>query len=304
MHSKNTNWHVAMTSAMKIDLRDYADILEFDTEAFIWDKKFRLDMIIIKKLSDKKADNFLVREFRAINIFEIKGIGSSIDVSAFYKSLAYAGLYASERARTSPLPANEVTINLMSRHYPRKLAAFLRHKCGFDIEKSNPGVYHVEGTAFPVRIIVTSRLPKEDFLYLFCATDDLKDSDAELLNLLGQDISDHRQLDLKAYADFIQQLYNAYSKKKGTIAMAIKKKVKSIQEMNLSEMARYIEKRDMLFSELNQEKEQQKSDYIKLSLENEKQKSENANLAAELQDCKELISRLQEELLALKNGKD
>ena len=35
MQKRNTNWHIATTSAIRIDLRDYSDILSYDTEVLI-----------------------------------------------------------------------------------------------------------------------------------------------------------------------------------------------------------------------------------------------------------------------------
>ena len=315
MKRKNTDWHVAMTSAIRIDLRDYADILDFDTEVPIWDKKFRLDMIIIKKISDRKTNNPLIQNFCPVNLFEIKGIGSSISISVFYKAIAYAGLYASERSTDTPLLAPEISVNLMSRGYPKKLIHFLRSKCKSHVEKLAPGVYHVDGFGFPIHIIITRQISRDTFLYLACATGDLGDNDIRLIEKLETDIVANRHLEPQIYDDYIHQLSNAYSTKKGAAAMAITKKVKSIYDMNLSELsrenARQKEIYDMNLSELSRENARQKELYDRekefydltlseLSKENEQNKKDNDLLKNELNACKELIEKLQKEIQELK----
>ena len=316
---KNTNWHVAATSAMKIDLRDYADILTFETEVPIWNDRFRLDMIVIQKTSEKAVENPLVQQLCPVNLFEIKGIGSSVTIPVFYKSIAYAGLYASERSASSPLLAPDLSVNLLSRNRPKKLIRFLQDKCKFEVETSSPGMYHVKGVGFPVFIIVTKELPKDDFLYLACATDDLGDRDADLVKRLGDDISANRHLDPQTYDNYLLQLHNAYSKQKGGAAVAVKKKVKAIYEMNLVELseenARQKEYIDKTLAKLSQENARQKEfidkNLAELSRKHAKQKElfdknlhdlsqQNASLSAELLECKKIIENLQKENLILK----
>ena len=255
MHKRNTNGHIATTSAIRIDLRDYSDILSYDTEVLIWKNHFRLDLIIVRKKTSDTINNPLAREFRSVNIFEIKGVKSGITIPVFYKTLAYAGLYAREHSASgeSPTQIRDLSANLLSRSYPRKLIHFLEKDCCLTIEKKSPGVYYVDHLGFPVYIIVTRQLPPKDFLYLSCVTDTLADKDMDLIEQLTQDYSTHRHLDHETYDGYFEQMYNEYSRTKGVISMAIRKKVKSIHEMTLSELSHEVTLKDKSLSELSHE---------------------------------------------------
>ena len=305
----------------------------------IWKNHFRLDLIIIRKKTSDPINNPLAHEFCSVNIFEIKGVKSGITIPAFYKTLAYAGLYASEHSTSgkSPTQIRDISANLLSHSYPRKLMHFLEKECLLPIEKKSSGVYYVDKLGFPVYIIVTRQLPPKNFLYLSCVTDTLADTDMDLIEQLTQDYFTHRHLDHESYDSYFEQLYNAYSGPKGVVSMAIKKKVKSIHEMTLSELSHEVTLKDKSLSELSHEltlkdkslSEQKKSlselshtvtlqekslseqekflseqekFLSELSHENQLQREQNAQLTHEIESYRRQIEALQQELLSLRAG--
>ncbi|MCM1282620.1 MAG: hypothetical protein NC242_03135 [Roseburia sp.] len=46
---KHVNWHSATVDAIKIDLRDYADILEYQDEYTLSNGAHRIDLLLIRK---------------------------------------------------------------------------------------------------------------------------------------------------------------------------------------------------------------------------------------------------------------
>ena len=47
------NWHEAAVCAVQIELRDYADLLDFQPEFILGKNSYRIDLLVIKKLSQQ-----------------------------------------------------------------------------------------------------------------------------------------------------------------------------------------------------------------------------------------------------------
>ena len=78
---------------MQIELRDYADLLDFQPEFILGKNSYRIDLLVIKKLSQQAIPKNIARIFTSYNLFEIKGIHSSITIGSYYKTIGYAGLF-------------------------------------------------------------------------------------------------------------------------------------------------------------------------------------------------------------------
>ena len=215
------NWHEAASCAFQIELKDYSEFLEYITEYMLGKNSYRIDLLIIKKLTDKMISKNIGRIFRAFNLLEIKGIGSSVSIDSYYKTIGYAGLliaqmgkarHDSHRKQYSSL---DVSLTLLSCHYPRKLIKHLRVERKLTIEKVCPGVYYINKETFDIQIIVTRELLPEDNLYLSCLTDKLQDT--ALANRLADDYKSHQEQDI--YIKYMNQITNANKKKKGESAM-------------------------------------------------------------------------------------
>ena len=98
------NWHEAASCAFQIELKDYSDFLEYITEYVLGKNSYRIDLLIIKKLTDEIIPKNIALIFKAFNLIEIKGIGSSINIGSYYKTIGYAGLLIDQTSRLTSIP--------------------------------------------------------------------------------------------------------------------------------------------------------------------------------------------------------
>ena len=209
--SPRVNWHEAAVCALQIDLRDYDGLLEYMTEYVLGKNGLRIDLLIIKKLSDAVIPKDIARIFRTFNLFEIKGLGSSVTTDAYYKTIGYAGLLIGQSGAQNEYSALNVSLTFLSLRRPRKLIRHLTKERKITVAKAAPGVYHINKETFSAQIIVTKELSAEEFLYLRCLTDSLPETG--LADRLAADCGLHR--DQKVYIRYLHQLAHANAKTKG-----------------------------------------------------------------------------------------
>lgn len=211
------NWHEAAACAIEIELRDYANLLQFFTEYILGRNSYRIDLLVIRKLSDYTIPKNIARIFRTYNIFELKGIHSSMTANAYYKTIGYAGILIDQlsNAGSEQNTSLDVSITFLTFRYPRKLMKHLTAERHLTVEKTSKGVYHISIKTFDVQIIVTHELPPEDNLYLCCLTNDLKDRD--LIKQLADDYARHQNQDV--YRKYLNQLTTANIKTEGETPM-------------------------------------------------------------------------------------
>ncbi|MCM1234687.1 MAG: hypothetical protein NC489_31680 [Ruminococcus flavefaciens] len=212
---RRVNWHEAVACAIQIELRDFADILEFYTEYALDKNKYRIDMLVIKRLSDQPIPKNIARCFTTYNVFETKGIHSSITLNAYYKTIAYASLLLYQISTSEQYTRMEVSITFPCFHYPRKLIKHLRKNALFSIEKFSDGIYYINNEPFKIQIIVIPELPPDENLYLRCLTDNLQDD--HMINRLAKDYAMHQGQTL--YNKYMHQLTNANLQTKGESLM-------------------------------------------------------------------------------------
>lgn len=215
LSSRRVNWHEAASCAMQIELREYSDILEYKSEYLLGKNNYRIDLLIIKKLADIKILKNIARIFQTFNLFEIKGLGSSVDMDSYYKTIGYAGLFINQTGKRGQYSSLDISLSFLSCHYPRKLITHLRKERKIIVEKSSPGVYHINKETFDAQIIVTKELLPEQNLYLRCLTNSLQNS--RLVNQLIDDYKLHQEQNI--YIKYMHQLTIANSKPKGDSPM-------------------------------------------------------------------------------------
>lgn len=208
--SKNINWHLATACALQIDLRDYADVLTYETEHPIGKNYYRIDLLIVRKLSDFPISKALATDFRKVNLFEIKGIGSGISVPNYYKVHGYAGLYLDSVWKEQHLTARDLTLNFLSRNFPKKLILHLEKECHFSVEKVAPGIYDVVNTMYLIRFIVTKELSPKDYLYLRCLTNRLTPEEVPYIKWLSLDYAAHKSESV--YISYVNEFTSAHLK--------------------------------------------------------------------------------------------
>ena len=216
-HRHRVNWHEAAVCAIEIELRDYADMLQFLTEYILGRNSYRIDLLVIRKLFDCIIPKNIARIFRSYNIFELKGIHSSLTTNAYYKTIGYAGILIDQLSSVGMerYTSLDVSITFLTFRYPRKLMKHLTVERHLTVEKTSKGVYHISIETFDVQIIVTHELLPEDNLYLCCLTNDLKDRN--LINRLTDDYTIHQGQDV--YRKYMNQLATANMKTEGESPM-------------------------------------------------------------------------------------
>lgn len=215
LKKRNTNWHEAATCAVQIDLQEYAHLLQFLSEYILGKNNYRIDLLIIKKLSAELIPKNIANIFKTYNLFEIKGIGSCISTDSYYKTIGYAGLFINQSGKHNQYTALDISLSFLSFHYPKRLMKHLQKDRKLVVEKFSSGVYHIINETFNVQIIVTKELLPEENLYLHCLTDNLNDT--KLIKQLVNDYQFHQEQDI--YIRYMNQLTNANSNTKGTSPM-------------------------------------------------------------------------------------
>ena len=127
--------------------------------------------------------------FKTFNLFEIKGVGFTAGIDSCYKTIGYAGLLIDRTGEKDQHSSLDMSLTILSCHYPMKLIKHLRDERKLTVEKISPGVYHVNKETFNTQIIVINSLSPEDNLYLRCLADKLQDT--ELADKLADDYRKH-----------------------------------------------------------------------------------------------------------------
>lgn len=273
-----TNWHEAACCAVQIELRDYADILEFKTEYIIGRNKYRIDLLVVKKISEQVILKNIARIFKSFNLFEVKGIGSSLNTDSYYKTIGYAGLFIEQTGEANQYTGLDVTITFLCLHYPRNLIRHLKKERNLEIKMTSPGVYHIIKETFDTQIIVTQELPPKENLYLKCLTNRLQD--AELINRLANDYESNQTQDI--YTKYMNQLTKANSNNKEGESPMICEGILNLCGTSSEE----------IIARTKKEEEEYYLPKIKgLTNENEQLTSSNKQLSSENKYLKELLKQ-------------
>lgn len=121
MPSTRTNWHEAVTCAIQIDLRDYSHLLKYHEEYFLDSNNNYIDLLVIKKNSEFQIPKHIASIFQSYNLFETKGLGSSLTTDAYYKTNGHACYYINTYPQTNGLTRKNITLTFPTFHYPRNL---------------------------------------------------------------------------------------------------------------------------------------------------------------------------------------
>ena len=215
LKKRNTNWHEAAVCAVQIDLQEYAHLLQFLSEYILGKNNYRIDMLIVKKLSAEIIPKNIAYIFKTYNLFEIKGIGSCISTDSYYKTIGYAGLFINQTGKRNQYTALDISLSFLSFHYPLRLMKHLQKDRKITVEKFSNGVYHLINETFNIQIIVTKELCPEENLYLYCLSDHLNNT--RLIKQLVDNYKKHHEQDI--YIRYMNQLTNANSNTKGRSPM-------------------------------------------------------------------------------------
>lgn len=177
MGHKVLQWHPAFQAVLQIELMDYRDQLDFRVEYNLTEKPLQIDTLIIKMEPGCRIQKNIGCIFRQYNIVEYKSPNDYISINDFYKVNGYASIYQANTERELEISPEEITITMAGNRYPRKLIGFLKRTFHADVRKVSPGIYHVSGLLFPLQILVTKKLSKEDNFWLSRLRSDLDPHD-------------------------------------------------------------------------------------------------------------------------------
>jgi hypothetical protein len=166
--SSHIPWHPAFFQAIKLELEQYKDALEFISEYPLNAEPLKIDVVIIKKAPDIVIEKNIARIFKQTNILEYKSPEDYLSVWDFYKVFGYAGLYAALN-KTS---MKDMTISLIGTRYPKALLSYFTDG-NHAITETSPGIYVISGYPLDVQVIESKKLLFEENLWLKGLSDDL-----------------------------------------------------------------------------------------------------------------------------------
>ena len=123
--SQKLQWHPAFCSALRLELLEDAENLEFTDEFQLTEKPLQIDCTVVKVKKDCKIKNEIGKIFRKHNIFEYKSPKDELNIDTFYKAVAYACLYKVLPNHVDEIQAEEITITLIRDRKPGQVGAEL-----------------------------------------------------------------------------------------------------------------------------------------------------------------------------------
>ncbi len=201
---ERTQWHPPFCAAVKLELRDDKKHLRFESERILNSKPIQLDLLVIKKLELENIQNEIGKIFRGYNIFEYKSPEDTLNVDAYFKTLAYACLYKAANPKTDGIKSEDITVSLVHEGRPVKLIKwFIDNNC--DVIERFPSIYYVSGNKilFPMQIIVSSRLSAKEHHWLMSLTGKMSKEIGKSLVLSTNSLSEK---DDRENADSVLQL--------------------------------------------------------------------------------------------------
>lgn len=200
---KKTQWHPGFTAAIRMELRDNRDDLEFKEEHNLSKKPLQIDLLIIKNDKNVAIQNKIGKIFKRYNILEYKSPDDEMGVDAFYKVLAYACLYKSSGERENEYKANDITITFIRQRYPKTLIEYLENE-GYVVERKHPGIYYITGkTIFDMQIIVSKELEGSENIWLHSLQSDIS---RETFQQLLLSVNDLEEKEREIYGDAVLEV--------------------------------------------------------------------------------------------------
>ena len=166
MKRKALQWHPAFQAALQVELMEDREFLVFQEEHNLSKKPLQMDTLIIKQRKDYVVRKSIGKLFRQYNIVEYKSPEDYISVNDFYKVTGYACVYQSDTRKVLEIPPEELTITLVCSHFPRELVQHLKKRYQAVVWEEFQGIYYVKGLMFPMQILVTNRLSREEYIWL------------------------------------------------------------------------------------------------------------------------------------------
>lgn len=193
MGDTNTQWHLGLKPAVDLELAKERENLSYFNEFNLNQQALEVDLLIIKKESDRPIENEIGKLFRKYNIVEYKSPRDELNIDTFYKAGAYTSLYKAYGHTVDERKADEITTTLLRKAKPVGLFQYFE-KHGIRFENPYKGIYYVKsGILFPTQIVVTKELNPQEHIWLTALSDGMQKQ--QLRNLLEKAESFHTKLD-------------------------------------------------------------------------------------------------------------
>ncbi len=251
-----TQWHPAFCSAVKLELKEDEAYLDYYNEYNLNSKPLEIDLLVIKKLKEIELQNDIGKIFRKHNILEYKSPKASLNANTFLKVVAYAYLYKISEKNIDDIRLDEITLTFIREGKPRKLFRWFA-KNGYQVTEKYKGIYHIiKEQMFPIQVIVSKELSKENQKWLAYLSRDLSLDEAkkvveQLDSLTGN--SD------RMLGDSVLQVVLKGNKKVFTkIKEEDEKMCEALRELFADELKEAIEKERAIFEKERKEAVKQK----------------------------------------------
>jgi hypothetical protein len=155
-------WHPAFAQAMRMELEQYEDFLEFHDEYRLNSEPLEIDILIIKKAPELSIDKNIARIFKSVNLVEYKSPEDYVSVYDFYKTLGYACLYAAFNRHD----VREMTVTIVETRHPKELFKHIREDTMCAVEEESPGIYRITGYRLLIQVIESKKLSPDENLWL------------------------------------------------------------------------------------------------------------------------------------------
>ena len=172
-HTAKLQWHPAFGAALRIEFGEELDMLDIRDEYPLSKKPLLMDILIVKKEQNIAIRKNIGRIFRLHNIIEYKSPEDYLSINDFYKVYGYTCLYQSDTPCIMEIDPAELTITFICSHYPRELIHHLKNSRNIDIQKQEDGIYYLSGDPFPIQLLITKELSKEENYWLHNLRNDL-----------------------------------------------------------------------------------------------------------------------------------
>jgi hypothetical protein len=167
--SSHIPWHPAFVQALKLELEQYKDAIEFTSEYQLTAEPLKIDVVIVKKEADLAIEKNIARVFKRVNILEYKSPEDYFSVYGFYKVLSYTYLYAA----LNKTGMRDMTVSVIETRHPRELLSYFREGERCRVEETSPGIYAVGGYPVVIQVIESRKLPLSENLWLKGLSNDL-----------------------------------------------------------------------------------------------------------------------------------
>ena len=181
LEAVNIQWHPGFYGAAELEFISNKGDLEFQREFNLSKEPIRMDLLIIKKLSNVRTENEIGHIFRKFNVVEYKSNDDALSIDDYYKTVGYACLYKGLGETVDQIPANELTISIFRESYPREMFEAMKN-LGLEIKERYPGIYYISGkqALFDTQVVVTKQLNRETHRTLRVLSKHVKEEDVRV----------------------------------------------------------------------------------------------------------------------------